>query len=261
MRKECANRFRILLGATLGSLYSLIVFLPEMGVLFNILSRIAAGGIIVFASFGFKTLKRFLKLSLTFILMTFLFAGAMIAMWIIFRPSGMVINNSTVYFGIKMPVLIASTALTYIAIKFVMKFLNKSRPPMTICDVTLYFAGKDVKGRAMLDTGNTLSEGFSGYPVVVCTYEFVKDILPYECEDFFKGNVNALHSIADKNLMKKVRVVSYGTVSETGLLPAFQPDKLVVGKEVETDKVFVGVLNCKKYINESFDMLLNPNLF
>ena len=29
----------------------------------------------------------------------------------------------------------------------------------------------------------------------------------------------------------------------------------------ETEKVYIGVVNRKKYINESFDMLLNPNLF
>ena len=260
-QKESTKRLRLLLGALLGAVFSLVVFLPEMGTLFNIFSRVFAGAGIVFVTFGFKTYKRFLKLSAVFILMTFLFAGLMIALWILFRPQGMLINNSTVYFGISLPVLVATTAVCYVVIKLAMKFIAKNKPQKTICETELEIFGEKLKGRAMLDTGNTLSEGFSGYPVVICTYDFIKNIIPESSEKFFKGDVNSLCGITDEQWRKRVRVVSFLTVGDTGLLPAFQPDKLIIDKTHETDKVFVGVMSRKKYINESFDMLLNPNLF
>lgn len=259
--KENAKRWRIFLGAFLGGIYSLQVFLPEMGTILNLLSRILAGGLITFVSFGFKTYKRFLKLFCAFLGMTFLFAGLMIALWIIFKPDGMFLNNSTVYFGISLPVLILSTAVCYVIAKIISKILFKNKPQQTIFDFTLEIDGKKLSGRAMLDTGNTLCESFSGYPAVVCTYEFLKEVLPSDGEDFFKGDVTALNKIQDEKWKKRVRLVTFSTVSDRGVFPSFRPDKLLLQNSAETDKVFVSVLSRKKYINESFDMLLNPNLF
>ena len=259
--KEKAKRWRLFLGALAGGLYSLQVFLPEMGVILNLLSRILAGFIITYISFGFKTYKRFLKLFLVFLLMTFAFAGLMIGLWMIFRPEGMLLNNSTVYFGISLPVLIVSTAVCYVIMKFISKILLKNKPQQTIFDFTIEIDGKKLTGRAMLDTGNTICESFSGYPAVVCTYDFLKEIFPENCEDFFKGNVTELHKITDSRWQKRIRLVSYSTVAEKGVLPSFRPDKLIISDSVETDRVFVSVISRKKYINESFDMLLNPNLF
>lgn len=259
--KEKAKRWRLFLGSLAGGLYSLQVFLPEMGVILNLLSRILAGFIITYISFGFKTYKRFLKLFLVFLLMTFAFAGLMIGLWIIFRPEGMLLNNTTVYFGISLPVLIVSTAVCYVIMKFISKILLKNKPQQTIFDFTLEVDGKKLTGRAMLDTGNTICESFSGYPAVVCTYDFLKEIFPWNSESFFKGNVTELHKITDSRWQKRIRLVSYSTVAEKGVLPSFRPDKLIISDSVETDKVFVSVISRKKYINESFDMLLNPNLF
>ena len=173
----------------------------------------------------------------------------------------MLINNSTVYFQISLPVLVISTAACYIISKIAIKFITKNKPQKTICEVELTVFGEKLEGIAMLDTGNTLSEGFSGYPVVICTYNFIKSIVPDGGEKFFAGDVNSLCEIKDEKWRRKLRVVSFMTVGDTGILPAFQPDKLTVDSRHETDKVYVGVMNRKKYINESFDMLLNPNIF
>ncbi len=259
--REKTRGWRLFLGALAGGIYSLQVFLPEMGALLNIFSRLVAGVIITYISFGFKTYKRFLKIVSVFLLMTFVFAGLMIALWIIFRPSGMLINNSTVYFGISLPALIVSTAFCYILVRIIFRIILKNKPQQSIFDFTLEIDGKILSGRAMLDTGNTLAESFSGYPVVVCTYDFLKEIFSPDSENFFKGDINSLGEIKDENWKKKVRLVSFSTVTETGTMPSFRPDRLTVKNFFETDKVFVAVTGRKKYINESFQMLLNPNLF
>ncbi len=259
--REKTNGWRLFLGAFAGGIYSLQVFLPEMGMLLNILSRFVAGVIITYISFGFKTYKRFLKIVSVFLLITFVFAGLMIGLWIIFRPSGMLINNSTVYFGISLPVLIVSTAVCYVLVRIIFRIILKNKPQQSIFDFVLEFDGRKLSGRAMLDTGNTLTESFSGYPVVVCTYDFLKNIFPGNSENFFKGDITLLGEIEDENWKKRIRLVSFATVSQSGAMPSFRPDRLIIKNAFETDKVFVAVTSRKKYINESFDMLLNPNLF
>lgn len=257
--KEKGKRWRVFLGALAGGIYSLQVFLPEMGTLLNILTRVIAGTAITYISFGFKTHKRFIKLCLVFLAVTFLFAGLMIGLWIVFTPSGMLINNSVVYFGISLPVLIVSTAVCYVISLVFSKILMRNKPQTTICDFVLEIDGKKAEGRAMLDTGNNLCESFSGYPVVICTYDFLEKIIPDSSKEFFKGNVTAINS--EDTWQRRKRLVPYSTVTEKGMLPAFRPDKLILKNSTQTDKVFVAVINYKKHINESFDMLLNPNLF
>ena len=259
--REKGKRYRIFLGALTGGVYALQVFLPEMGVLLNILSRLVAGLVITYISFGFKTYRRFLKICAVFIAETFVFAGLMIALWIIFRPSGMLINNSTVYFGISLPVLIFSTAVCYCISLVFSKILMRNKPQQTIYDFTLIVDGKEIKGRGMLDTGNTLCESFSGYPAVIVSFGFLEKFLPQDVKEFFMGDVGKLSDIKNEKWKKKVRLVSFSTVSDTGVLPAFRPDKLILKKTLETDMVFVAVTSRKRYINESFDMLLNRNLF
>lgn len=259
--KEKAKAYRLLLGSFLGGIYSLVVFLPEMGAFLNIITRFAAGAVIVLVSFGFKTCKRFFKLFSMFLVMTFLFAGLMIALWVTFKPNGMLLNNSTVYFSVSLPVLVVSTTVCYVVIRGMSRIFLKSKPQSTVYDFTVEAFGKSLSGRAMLDTGNTLCESFSGYPAVVCTYDFLKEVLPENGKVFFKGEVLSLEKITDENLRKKVRIISYCTVSNEGILPAFKPDKLKIKGHLECDKLYIAVISGKSYINESFDMLLNPNLF
>lgn len=257
--KEKGKRWRLFLGALAGGIYSLQVFLPEMGTLLNVLSRIIAGTVITYISFGFKTRKRFIKLCLVFLAVTFLFAGLMIGLWILFTPSGMLINNSVVYFGISLPVLILSTAVCYIISLIFSKIMMRNKPQTTIYDFILEIDGKKAEGRGMLDTGNTLCESFSGYPVVVCTYAFLEKLFPESSKSFFSGNVTEINS--EDTWQRRKRLVPYSTVSEKGVLPAFRPDRLILKNSIQTDKVFIAVISYKKHINESFDMLLNPNLF
>lgn len=257
--KEKGKRWRVFLGALAGGIYSLQVFLPEMGTLLNILSRTFAGAVIAYISFGFKTYKRFIKLCLVFLAVTFLFAGLMIGLWILFAPSGMLINNSVVYFGLSLPVLIASTALCYVISLVFSKIIMRNKPQSTIYDFILEVDGKRAEGRGMLDTGNTLCESFSGYPVVVCTYDFLEKLFPESSRSFFSGNITEIGG--EDVWQRRQRLVPYSTVTEKGVLPAFRPDRLILKNSVSTDKVYVAVISYKKHINESFDMLLGPNLF
>lgn len=259
--KERGKRWRIFLGSLAGGVYALQMFLPEMGAFVNVLTRALAGLVIIYISFGFKTYKRFVKLALVFLSVTFLFAGLMIGSWVIFRPAGMLINNSVVYFGISLPVLIAATALCYCVSLVFSKILMRNKPQATIFDFVLEAEGKSISGRAMLDTGNTLCESFSGFPVVVCTYSFLQELLPEDSRSFFMGDITKLSSCGSVRWQKRQRLVSYSTVSHSGMMPAFRPDKLTLKNSVQTDRVFVAVINYKKHINEGFDMLLGPNLF
>ena len=61
--------------------------------------------------------------------MNFIFAGLMLAVWLVFKPSGMVYNNAAVYFDIDVKLLVLSTVVCYVVLTLFSKlFKNEIRP-------------------------------------------------------------------------------------------------------------------------------------
>ena len=107
-------RKRILFGALIGSVYALTIFLPKLPTAVSALMNLSASALMVFAAFPIHSRKKFLKAFLAFFVINFAFAGTMLALWLFFRPNGMIYQNGTVYFDIDIKILIGTTVLCYI---------------------------------------------------------------------------------------------------------------------------------------------------
>ncbi|MPM79274.1 hypothetical protein SDC9_126307 [bioreactor metagenome] len=258
------KRVRIFFGALLGSLYSLIILLPELNTLFSFIVKMLVCVLIIFVSFGFGTIKRFLRTSLMFLVMTFLFAGVMVGLWILLKPNGFVYNNSSLYFNFNPLVLIITTIACYLIIRLVVMLLNKRNKSLSVCQFKLHVNEFVFSGKAMMDTGNSLRESFTGFPVVICTYSFLKTCFPKEVRPFFSGEIDGAVECENTGWDKKNRLVVYNTIKGKGLLPAFMPDKLILQtldkSEVTVTKVYIGVINNTAKINEEYDMILSPQI-
>ena len=64
--KRKSQPSRILLGASVGALYGLIIFVPSLPKAAELLIRLAATALIVFATFGYKNIRYFLRSFFTF---------------------------------------------------------------------------------------------------------------------------------------------------------------------------------------------------
>ena len=84
------KRWRILLGAFLGGLYSLYILLPQLAQWFTILVELAMAATITLTAFGRKGI---LKTCSCFFAMSFLFAGSMFLLWKTAAPKNLIINN------------------------------------------------------------------------------------------------------------------------------------------------------------------------
>ena len=116
MLKRDISLWRMLLGATLGAITSLYIFLPQLNPITETVVRIIFCLIISFSAFGFRSKKSFFRATGLFIAVTFGYGGAMTAIWYIFKPDGMIINNSVVYFNISPLFLIVFSVIAYFII-------------------------------------------------------------------------------------------------------------------------------------------------
>lgn len=185
--------------------------------------------------------------------MSFLFCGVMLALWFIFTPRGMVINNSTVYFNISPIYLIISSLITYLAVRLVCRITGRKRPQRLYMKVKIENLSNCAEINGKLDTGCNLTEPFSGSPVIVCGKSKIKSVAPIGVLEYGKCLVGAGGSERDAG----VRIVPYGTISGNGLLPCFKPDKVYIGGRLCVNEIYIAAASDEK-IGGEIDCLINP---
>ena len=261
LTKTSVSKFRILFGAFVGGLISLTVFLPPMNLLLSLLLKAAAAIILSLTTFGFKNFSFFLKRFVTLFLSTALFAGLISALLILFHSETAVYINTAVYFDVNIFVLIFSSAGCYLMIYFFKRFFKRDIPDEFTCQFEIELFGKTVKGIGMLDTGNTLREAFSSFPVAVISQ---RSCLPLFSEELIGKMESIDFDGVDEKLRKRLRIINCKTVSGIGTMAAFRPDRLTVKtlkRSYSTDRVYIALNKTGSYLNEKFDMILPSEIF
>ncbi|MEE0981683.1 MAG: sigma-E processing peptidase SpoIIGA [Acutalibacteraceae bacterium] len=253
--KKHTQRLRMLLGAAIGAFYGFVVFLPELPSLAEFALRIATTVLIVLGAFGYKNLPSFLRSFFTFFAVSFAFGGIMLVLWVTVAPIGMIYNNGAVYFDIDLAVLAISTVVSFAVVSLIAHFTARRAPKDSIALVKISYKGKEVKLTALIDTGNSLCETFSGYPVVLGEAESLEKIMPDAVRAFIDGD--------DVSSSPEMRLVMHKTVSGTGVLPVFRPDYIEVksvSHSIKTSEVYVAVTK-NNLARGEYEMILNPALF
>lgn len=246
LSKQQVSRLRLLFSSFLGGFYSLgILILPEYK-LICVLIKIGAAILPVMITFGLKNPTAYLRAQLSFLLCSFLFAGLMFGLWYFISPSGMYFDGSVVYFDIDLLTLVVLTVLCYGFLKLFDLFFRSRASVNTVflCDVL--YCGKSYRLKAFLDTGNRLSDPFTGKPVIIARHSVFE---------------SALSGTAGQKL--KVRFIPCVTVSGEGLLPVFNPERVKIkGAEYEftTDAIMIA-LTKEKLLGGEYDAILPAGLF
>ena len=243
MRRVCTRK-RCVLSAFIGALGALIILLPELPFFAVVLFKIALGALVVFITFGKQKPADTAICLLFFLVVSFTFAGIMIALWTFAAPFGMVFSNGTAYFNIPISAIAAFTAAAYCAVRLVRFFADKRLHCNKVCSVTISLSECEITLRGLCDTGNELCDLFSGKPVVVCHFDKIAPLAPQSVLDYFDGR-----------LSESLRVVPCRTVASETLVPIFKADISIDGKAADG---FVGVT--KNPLGNDVDCVFNPKM-
>ena len=248
LAKENPDRLRLFIASFLGGMYSLSVLLPEsIQTAFSVL-RLVVIVVFIIVAFGYKSLKSFLRLNLCFLLSSFLFAGLMFALWYFVCPQGMYFNGSVVYFDIDIMTLAIFTVVCYAFLRLFDRFFKSRAPVNTVFYCDVFYGQEQFSLKAFLDTGNRLTDYFTGKPVIIAQKELFKNKLPTDTEALTEG---------------KIRLIFCDTVGGEGVLPAFSPEGVHI-KGADFDFVTSSVtvaLTDKKLLQGEYDASLPMGLF
>lgn len=246
---ERVKTFRMVLASFVGGLCALYIFLPSKGAVAEFLYKSVVAFAVTFICLGFGNIKRFFKNAGVFFLVSCAYAGVMFAFWLIFKPYGMVINNSVVYFSISPIVLVVCSAGGYVVFALLWRIFKRSSHLAQRCKVTVFADGKSVCLDAIADTGNSLQDCFGKSEIIIADQGEVKSLL---------GSTDFENT---PSLKQRYRLIPCNTVSGYGALNGFRCDSATVEYESKTivlEKPLLAV--SKMALNDDYNAIINPEI-
>ncbi len=236
------KRHRLILSSFIGGISALIILIPTMNYLINIVIKYALSIGLVYIAFEKQSIRSVLKNSLYCCVISFIFAGMMYAIQSVLHSNVISTNNSYVYANFSITFLIVSTAVCYGVLCVIRHCMDKNSTCYNRWSVTITYNKKSITIDGLADTGNALTDIFSGKPVIVCSKHTLEPLT----------NVPNVENITNTKL-NGFRLIPYSTIAQGGVIVSFIPDSVqIIDKTSKRSKmvdVLIGVSGtCKSAI-------------
>ncbi len=207
-----------------------------------------------------KSLKIFIKNIFAFFGVSLLFGGAIYALEITLHPENIMFYNGIVYFDMSISYLVACVLVIYGIFLLADYLITKHNAKGGKCHIEITYNNSSVNITALIDTGNTLTDGMTGKPVIIAELSAVSPLFTREELMFFKSG--DFENIPE-SLNKSFRLIPCKTVTGTSILKAFIPTFVKIKDEKNSCKInFCTVALTDKDLSQGdYRALLNNKIF
>ena len=243
---------RILLGATIGAIYSIIYYIFRLKMYSSFILKIILSIAIIYVSFNSKNLKDLAKKVLLFYLVSFVFGGAAIAIIYMVNSQDITIQNGVLVGNYTVKTILIGIIIAYFTIIIAFNIIRtKISKKDLICNISISLNNKNINTKAMIDTGNLLKEPITNTPVIVMEHTLFYDIIPKEIlnnmENILGGDLSAIPKDLQDEYISKLKVIPFSSLGKSnGMLLGIKGENLVINLKDETkiiDKVIIGIYN------------------
>lgn len=215
------ERIKGLLGAIIGAVYSLIILFDFSGIVFAA-TKFIVSAVMLLVTFGKRKPGDFFRLILIFYICGFIFSGFMMLINSFVKTDSFFVKGGVVYFEFSAMEIVVSGTAAFIVTE-ILRRLFRHREPEGMCMVKISYRGKNIVLKGFTDTGNSLSEPFSGSPVAVASADSLEKLLPKDMFSEMKKDMVSTDI--------RIKSVFCSTVSGTVLISAFRPEKFFIENE------------------------------
>jgi len=244
--------YRVTGAAAIGAIYACAVVISEIkyNILEMLLTYLVISVLMIVTSFGFKSIKLLIKQVIMLYMITFMMCGIINAIY--YRTEfGAIIDYATditVFGMMSLPIfivaLIISASLFKLIICVVKRVVAREDDYYV---VTLKNDNKSIQLRALVDTGNGLSDPISGTPVSVVNCDSILQLM--------KG---------DEKTNEKFRAIPFHSVGKrAGIMEAYRIDCMEFNKNGNTFTIrhpTIAVYRGKLSQDGEYEMLLNQKI-
>lgn len=243
--KNKIHFLKFLLASSFGSLYAILNYIISLSNLENFFLKLFISGFMILISFDNKKIKVFFKNLIMFYLTSFTFGGAAFMLLFFVSPESVIYENGRFIGTYPLKITIYGGILGFIIITLVAKFI-KNKFSNTLCDLEIFFKGKVIKLKTLVDSGNLLKEPISNQDVIVVQKSSLEDLIDKkilnEVTSMIKGSL--IGDMSKELYEYKFKVIPFSSLgNENGVLIGFKPDyiKIYSDEEIIKKDVIIGI--------------------
>lgn len=246
--------YRIIIASILGSIYAIILYIVKNEFLYSIVMKSMLSMVMVYVSFETKGFKDLLKKMLYFYLTSFVFGGGALALIYIVNTGKISIQNGQIQGSYTILTIMIGIIIAFITIIIAFRLKkNKISKDDLMCNIEIKINNKEVKTKAMIDTGNLLKEPITNIPVIVVEHTLLKKIIPNEILDnidnILGGDLSGISESIKNQYILKMKVLPFTSLGkQNGMLLGIKAQELKIEEMNETkiiEKIIIGLYNKK----------------
>lgn len=214
-------RLRLLAGAAFGAVYAVLVFVPGLQFLVAVPVRLASGVLMALIAYGGE--RRFFHLLLVFAGVSAALGGAVLALTTV---GGATFYRGVATTGADLEAVVLAGAVGCVLLTLLFRRKGAKLRRQDFADIRLTLGERSVTFRALVDTGNSLTDR-SNRRVVVADWQVLASLVPEAdlTRRDFQSPAGGFQKMAGVLEPSRVRLLSFRTVGVSdGLILALRPD-------------------------------------
>ena len=263
--KEKIKFLKIILSSIVGGIFAIITYITNLPIIWGVMIKIMISIIMMQIAFEERKINKFVKILIFFYLVSFTFGGIAFMLLFFINPQNIIINENRFVGTYPLKIAVLAGGLGFIIITIVAQIIkNKLTKNNMICELEIFYKGKNKKMKTMLDTGNLLKEPISNEDVIIVEKESLRDMISNDILEniniILKGNM-----LDSQNIYSyKIKIIPFSSLgNDNGLLIGFKPDYIKVygEEEIVRNDIIVGIYNGKLTQNDMYTSLIGLNIF
>lgn len=233
---------RITASAFFGTAYACMCLIMQKGFLYSLPVKLFTVVLMCMITIFPSDLKMLLKHSLMFVIISVVMCGCINTLLNICGFYGDIHTAS----NLSDKILFVACVVAFTAIKFLTDF-SKKQLLTDSCRIKITYNNRSVTFYGICDTGNSLTDPITGYPVIMVDIKYLKKLFSRDL------NANSLCEFVDA---KDFKVIPYKTISQKGLIYGFSPHSIEINENKQVKAIVAAAP-----ININYPALANPILF
>ncbi|NLN63870.1 MAG: sigma-E processing peptidase SpoIIGA [Clostridiaceae bacterium] len=266
-----SSGIRKFISAIIGAVYLVIMLLcPAIRTMYTVAGKLLLSVLMIAVAFPFREMKSALKALLSFYISSFIFAGAGYALMSL-TNQGIYFKNGEFYNQMKSDTLLLVLTLIFgflMVRAFTDIFRRRVENESYIVKAYIHLGERMVCLQALIDTGNSLMDPVTQYPVMIAELDGVKELLPAGMTEWLKNWSQSQNTIGglDENSewQKRIRLIPFHAIgTDNGMLPGFKPDSVCVEKEeyhYERTQVVVCICQNRLSTKNQYKAIISPEM-
>ena len=265
------KKWRLFLGAFIGSLIVLFYFTPYQTITTHPVLKLLYSILIVYSAFGFLKFRYFIKNLITFYFITFMIGGGMLGLHYFFQTdiafiNGMVASRST-GFGDPvswLTVLVGFPLVWYFSKHNIEEIEMKKIHYEQLVDVQIKIDDTILNVKGLIDSGNQLYDPITQTPVMILDIQKAATCFPEAIINQSKNLEMLEFGTTDPKWANRIRIIPYrGVGQDHQFLLAIRPDQVVIftkEEQINVKKVFIGVSHTILSSIGEYDCIIHPKM-